>query len=137
MKNIIFCVLLVLVSNYVKAQDTLQVVMNPVITDASYAGGNIEDLYYYVNNNFNYNNVNKDDVPVLSNKQSYFVFYVVFAISKSGKAIDFSPKEITPENSFYKEAVRVIASVRWNPALIDNEYKKQFLVVPIKAMIND
>lgn len=117
--------------------DSLDVEHIPVVKDANYAGGNTEDLYYYVNNNFNYNNVKKEDIPLVARKQPYFVFYVVFAVSEDGKAFEFSPKEISAENSFYKEAVRVIASTRWNVAAKDNEYKKQFLVVPIKAVISD
>ena len=73
----------------------------------------------------------------MARKQPYFVFYVVFAVSEDGKAFEFSPKEISAENSFYKEAVRVIASTRWNVATKDNEYKKQFLVIPIKANLGD
>ena len=111
--------------------------IEPIIKDANYAGGTTEDLYYYVNNNFNYNNVKKEDIPKTAKKKPYFVFYVVFAVSEDGKAFDFSPKEISAENSFYKEAVRVIASTRWNVATKDNEYKKQFLVIPIKATIGD
>ncbi|MBA5792186.1 hypothetical protein H1R17_04665 [Flavobacterium sp. xlx-214] len=119
------------------AQDTLHFKTKPIVKDASYSGGGMEDLYYYVNNNFNYNNVKKTDIPQTSKKQSYFIFYVVFAISEDGKAFEFSPKEIKEDNSFYKEAVRVIASVRWNPSLVGNEYKKQFLVLPIKASVNE
>ena len=117
--------------------DSLDIEHIPVIKDANYAGGSTEDLYYYVNNNFNYNNVAKEDIPTVARKQPYFVFYVVFAVSEDGKAFEFSPKEISAENSFYKEAVRVIASTRWNVATKENEYKKQFLVVPIKAVISD
>lgn len=132
----IFCFLLMfVVSGF--AQDTLAIEHQPIIIDASYEGGNTEDLYYYVNNNFNYNNVKKEDIPAKAKKLPYFVFYVVFAISEDGKAFEFSPKEITAENSFYKEAVRVIASTRWNIATKDNEYKKQFMVIPIKAIISD
>ena len=132
----IFCFLLMfVVSGF--AQDTLAIEHQPIIIDASYEGGNSEDLYYYVNNNFNYNNVKKEDIPAKAKKLPYFVFYVVFAISEDGKAFEFSPKEITAENSFYKEAVRVIASTRWNIATKDNEYKKQFMVIPIKAIISD
>jgi hypothetical protein len=132
----IFCFLLMSVtSGY--AQDTLTIEHQPIIIDASYAGGNTEDLYYYVNNNFNYNNVKKEDIPAKAKNQPYFVFYVVFAVSEDGKAFEFSPKEISPENSFYKEAVRVIASTRWNVATKNNEYKKQFMVIPIKANIGD
>ena len=132
----IFCFLLISVANGF-AQDTLTIEHQPIIIDASYAGGNTEDLYYYVNNNFNYNNVKKEDIPAKAKKQPYFVFYVVFAISEDGKAFEFSPKEIGAENSFYKEAVRVIASTRWNVATKDNAYKKQFMVIPIKAIISD
>ena len=132
----IFCFLLMSVtSGY--AQDTLTIEHQPIIIDASYAGGNTEDLYYYVNNNFNYNNVKKEDIPAKAKNQPYFVFYVVFAVSEDGKAFEFSPKENSPENSFYKEAVRVIASTRWNVATKNNEYKKQFMVIPIKANIGD
>lgn len=132
----IFCFLLMfVVSGF--AQDTLAIEHQPIIIDASYEGGNTEDLYYYVNNNFNYNNVKKEDIPAKAKKLPYFVFYVVFAISEDGKAFEFSPKEITAENSFYKEAVRVIASTRWNIATKDNAYKKQFMVIPIKAIISD
>ena len=119
------------------AQDTLFYSLKPVVKDAHYAGGSTEDLYYYINNNFNYNNVKKEDIPVKFKKQPYFIFYVIFAISEDGKAFEFTSEEISAENSFFKEAVRVIASTRWNPALLNNIYKKQFLVVPIKAVIND
>lgn len=119
------------------AQDTLQIAKTPIVKDVTYAGGNTEDLYYYVNNNFNFNNVKKEDVPARARKQPYFVFYVVFAVSEDGKAFDFSPKEISEENSFYKEAVRVISSTRWNIATKDEEYTKQVLVIPIKAITTD
>lgn len=119
------------------AQDTLALKVKPLVRDAHYAGGGMEDLYYYVNNNFNYNNVKKEDIPIHVKKQPYFIFYVIFAVSEDGKAFEFSPKEISTENSFYKEAIRVIASARWNVALENNEYKKQFLVLPIKASLTD
>lgn len=119
------------------AQDTLLFSFKPIVKDANYAGGNTEDLYYYINNNFNYNNVKKEDIPAKVKKQPYFIFYVIFAISEDGKAFEFSPEDISAENSFYKEAVRVIGSARWNPALFNNVYKKQFLTIPIKAVIGD
>lgn len=137
MRNLSILFFLVFSNLSAFAQDTLVLPYKPIVKDANYAGGNTEDLYYYVNNNFNYNNVKKEDIPVVAKKQSYFVFYVIFAVSEDGKAFEFSPKEITAENSFYKEAVRVIASTRWNVATKDNEYKKQFLVIPIKANIGD
>lgn len=137
MRNLSILFFLVFSNLSAFAQDTLVLPYKPIVKDANYAGGNTEDLYYYVNNNFNYNNVKKEDIPALAKKQSYFVFYVIFAVSEDGKAFEFSPKEITAENSFYKEAVRVIASTRWNVATKDNEYKKQFLVIPIKANIGD
>lgn len=137
MKKLIV-LLFLLVSNWsVFAQDTLIMPYKPVVKDANYAGGSTEDLYYYVNNNFNYNNVKKEDIPATAKKQTSFVFYVIFAVSEDGKAFEFSPKEILAENSFYKEAVRVIASARWNIATKDNQYKKQFMVIPIKANIGD
>ncbi|HUH25781.1 MAG TPA: hypothetical protein VLY87_04090 [Flavobacterium sp.] len=137
MKRIFFLLIILFVSQHSFAQDTLLVAPKTLISDASYAGGNVEDLYYYVNNNFNYNNVKKEDVPNKFKKRSYFVFYVSFAISEDGKAFEFSPKEITEENSFYKEAVRVIASARWNTATKDGQYLKQFLVLPIRASLSD
>ena len=138
MKKIIFLVVIMFGIQNINAQDTLQIEQKPIVVkDANYAGGNTEDLYYYVNNNFNYNNVKKEDIPKTAKKKPYFVFYVVFAVSEDGKAFEFSPKEISAENSFYKEAVRVIASTRWNVATKDNEYKKQFMVIPIKANIGD
>ena len=132
---LVFVLLIIGVNTF--AQDTLQITKTPIIKDVTYAGGNTEDLYYYVNNNFNFNNVKKEDIPASARKQPYFVFYVVFAISEDGKAFDFSPKEISEENSFYKEAVRVISSTRWNTATQDEEYKKQYLVIPIKAITTD
>ncbi|UUV22162.1 hypothetical protein [Paenimyroides aestuarii] len=137
MRNL--CLLILLLFNNLSAfaQDTLVLPYKPIVKDAHYAGGNTEDLYYYVNNNFNYNNVKKEDIPAAAKNKPYFVFYVVFAVSEDGKAFEFSPKEILAENSFYKEAVRVIASTRWNVATKDNEYKKQFMVIPIKANIGD
>lgn len=137
MRNVIILLFLVFNSLVVFAQDTLAVPYKQIIKDVTYAGGNTEDLYYYVNNNFNYNNVKKEDIPATARKKPYFVFYVIFAVSEDGKTFEFSPKEIAPENSFYKEAVRVIASTRWNVATKDNQYKKQFLVIPIKANIGD
>lgn len=119
------------------AQDTLAIAEKPVIKDANYAGGGIEDLYYYVNTNFNYNNVKKEDIPASARKKPYFIFYVVFAVSEDGKAFEFSPKEIIAENTFYKEAVRVIASTRWNVGSENGVYRKQFLVLPIKASLSD
>ena len=119
------------------AQDTLAIAEKPVIKDASYAGGGIEDLYYYVNTNFNYNNVKKEDIPASAQKKPYFIFYVVFAVRGDGKAFGFSPKEIAAENTFYKEAVRVIASTRWNIGSENGIYRKQFLVLPIKASLSD
>jgi len=119
------------------AQDTLSIARKPVVKDAGYAGGGIEDLYYYVNTNFNYNNVKKEDIPGYAQKKPYFIFYVVFAISEDGKAFEFSPKEINAENTFYKEAVRVIASARWNIGTENGVYRKQFMVLPIKASLSD
>lgn len=116
--------------------DSLFVQPIPVIKDANYAGGSIEDLYYYVNNNFNYNNVKKEDVPQQAKRKPYFVFYVRFAVSEDGKTFEFTPKEIAQENSFYKEAVRVIASTQWNIATENGVYKKQYLVIPIKAAVD-
>lgn len=137
MKNIMALFFLFLGTNISLAQDTLLIETKPIIKDVSYSEGGMEDLYYYVNNNFNYNNVKKNDIPAAYKKQQYFIFYVVFAVSEDGKAFEFSPKEISEDNSFYKEAVRVIASTRWNIATLDKEYKKQFLVLPIKANISD
>ena len=135
MRNLSILFFLVFSNLSAFAQDTLA---HPLVeVDAHYAGGNTEDLYYYVNNNFNYNNVKKEDIPKIAKNKPYFVFYVVFAVSEDGKAFEFSPKEISAENSFYKEAARVIASTRWNVATKNNEYKKQFLVIPIKANIGD
>lgn len=135
----IICILFLclFVSQHSFAQDTLMVTSKPIIKDAGYAGGTTEDLYYYVNNNFNYNNVKKEDVPNRFKKRSYFVFYVTFAISEDGKAFEFSCKELTEENSFYVEAVRVIASARWDTATRDGHYLKQFLVLPIRASLTD
>lgn len=135
----LICALLFIItgSRAVWAQDTLAVAQKPVIKDASYAGGGIEDLYYYVNTNFNYNNVKKEDIPAAAQKKPYFIFYVVFAVSEDGKAFEFSPKEIKAENTFYKEAVRVIASTRWNVGSENGVYRKQFLVLPIKASLSD
>jgi len=137
MRNLSILLFLVFSNLSAFAQDTLVLPYKPIIKDANYACGNTEDLYYYVNNNFNYNNVKKEDIPKTAKKKPYFVFYVVFAVSEDGKAFEFSPKEISAENSFYKEAVRVIASTRWNVATKDNQYKKQFMVIPIKANIGD
>lgn len=137
MRNLSILLFLIFSNLSAFAQDTLVLPYKPLVKDANYAGGNTEDLYYYVNNNFNYNNVKKEDIPKTAKKKPYFVFYVVFAVSEDGKAFEFSPKEISAENSFYKEAVRVIASTRWNVATKDNEYKKQFMVIPIKANIGD
>lgn len=137
MRNLSILLFLVFSNLSVFAQDTLVLPYKPVFKDANYAGGNTEDLYYYINNNFNYNNVKKEDIPKTAKMKPYFVFYVVFAVSEDGKAFEFSPKEISAENSFYTEAVRVIASTRWNVATKDNEYKKQFMVIPIKANIGD
>ncbi|SRR5690554_1384551 len=120
--------------------DTLQqpvTAQEKLIIDANYAGGNMEDLYYYINNNFNYNNVKKEDIPIGIQRSSHFIFYVVFAVSEDGKTFEFSPKEIEENNSFYQEAVRVIASTHWNISTEDGIYKKQFLVLPIRANIND
>lgn len=131
--------LLLLIFGFQKAvaQDTIQFVPEPVVKDGSYAGGDIEDLYHYVNNNFNYNNVKKEDVPERFRRRNYFIFYVVFAVSEDGKAFEFSPKEISEENSFYKEAVRVISSTSWNVATKDGVYEKQFFVIPIRANVSD
>lgn len=148
MTRIITLILLIFGFQKVVAQDTLQINLKdsllvaqmefePVIKDAGYAGGDIEDLYYYVNNNFNYNNVKKEDVPQRFRRRNHFIFYVVFAVSEDGKAFEFSPKEISEENSFYKEAVRVISSSRWNIATEGGVYKKQFLVLPIRASVSD
>ena len=137
MRNLSILLFLIFSNLSAFAQDTLVFPYKPVVKDANYAGGNTEDLYYYVNNNFNYNNVKKEDIPKTAKNKPYFVFYVVFAVSEDGKAFEFSPKEISAENSFYKEAARVIASTRWNVATKNNEYKKQFLVIPIKANIGD
>lgn len=137
MRNLSILLFLVFSNLSAFAQDTLVLPYKPIVKDANYAGGNTEDLYYYVNNNFNYNNVKKEDIPKTAKTKPYFVFYVVFAVSEDGKAFEFSPKEISAENSFYKEAVRVIASTRWNVATKENEYKKQFMVIPIKANIGD
>jgi len=148
MKKITFLSLLFLGISPVFAQDSLRIAVadtllqnltesEKTLVDANYGGGNIEDLYYYVNNNFNYNNVKKEDVPSRARRRSYFIFYVVFAVSEDGKAFEFSPKEISEENSFYQEAVRVIASSRWNIATENGVYKKQFLVLPIRANISD
>lgn len=121
------------------ADTLLQKLIEPekIVVDANYAGGSIEDLYYYVNNNFNYNNVKKEDVPNELRNRSHFIFYVVFAVSEDGKAFEFSPKEIEENNSFYQEAVRVIASTSWNVSTKDDVYEKQFMVIPIRANVMD
>ena len=137
MRNLVLLLFFFLGANAVFAQDTLLIERKPILKDASYSAGGMEELFYYVNNNFNYNNVKKTDVPEVYKKHQYFIFYVVFAISEDGKAFEFSPKEIKEDNSFYKEAVRVIASTHWNIATEDDLYKKQFLVLPIKASLLD
>lgn len=137
MKNLSVLLFLLFGNLSAFAQDTLAMPSKPVFTDVIYTGGTTDDLHNYINNNFNYNNVKKTDVPKTVNKQSFFVFYVSFTINEEGIPVDFSPKEISNENSFYTEAVRVIASTRWQFATENGAYKKQYVVIPIKASIGD
>jgi len=53
MRNLSILLFLIFSNLSAFAQDTLVFPMKPVVKDANYAGGNNEDLYYYVNNNFN------------------------------------------------------------------------------------
>ncbi len=137
MKKVSSCILLVLCSFTGFAQDTLAMPSKPVFTDVIYTGGTTDDLHNYINNNFNYNNVKKTDVPKTNKKQSFFVFYVSFTINEEGVPFDFSLEDIAKDNSFYIEAVRVIASTRWQFATENGAYKKQYVVIPVKASTNE
>lgn len=108
----------------------------PVIVDASYKGG-INNFYNYVSTNFNYNNLKKSDVTEEFKNRDIMTIYVQFAINEEGKPVDFKPVNLTEDNTFYTETVRVISSSKWKPATKDGMVFKQEFRIPIQAYVRD
>ena len=116
-------------------QDTISAPI-PVIVYASYKGG-INNFYNYVSNNFNYNNLKKSDVTEEFKNRDIMTIYVQFSINEEGKPADFKPINLTEENTFYTETVRVISSSKWKPATKNGVVFKQEFLIPIQAYIRD
>lgn len=140
--NTVFSVILFFFIMWVNAQetevanDTLTINQTFTPNDSSYEGS-LDQLYHYIYNEFNFSGINKKDIPEAFNGKSFFIFFVKFAISEDGKPFEFSGEEIDIENPFYLEAVRVLSSTKWNTATENGQYKKQFVVIPIKVSTND
>lgn len=107
-----------------------------VIIDASY-DGQLNDLYHSIYNAYSFNNLQKKDIINYSKGKSFVVFYVKFAVSEDGKPFEYSPHEISDDNPFYLEAVRVISATKWNVALRNDLYHKQYIVIPFKVNLAD
>lgn len=111
-------------------------VIEEVIIDASY-DGQLNDLYHSIYNAYSFNNLQKKDIINYSKGKSFVVFYVKFAVSEDGKPFEYSPHEISDDNPFYLEAVRVISATKWNVALRNDLYHKQYIVIPFKVNLAD
>lgn len=105
-------------------------------TDAYYKDG-IKSLQNYIGNNFNFNNVTIKDIPEDLRNESNYLMYIAFDIDDTGKPENFSSENTSRESSFFKEAVRVIAGTRWEPAVRRATEVKQHFVVPLILRIDD
>lgn len=105
-------------------------------TNASYKGG-INNFYNYIGNNYNFNNVKPSDVLAEFKDRDIMTIYLQFTVNEEGKPVDFTSINTTNENTFYKEAVRVISSTRWTPAKINEVIVSEKFRIPIQAYIRD
>lgn len=126
--NSIFC--------FSQETDVSPIVEEIIVENASYEG-TLDDLYYAIYNNYTFQGISKNDLPEKAKGKSFYIFYVKFAVSEDGKPFEFSGEEIDDSNPMYTEAVRVLSSTKWNVATENGQYKKQFIVIPIKISIND
>lgn len=105
-------------------------------TDAYYKDG-IKSLQNYIGNNFNFNNVTIKDIPDDLRNESNYLMYIAFDIDDTGKPENFTSENTSSESSFFKEATRVIASTRWEPAVRSATEVKQHFVIPLILRIDD
>lgn len=136
-----FIILLFAISSLLcsaQEQESITNTIDETITlyDASYEGS-LDDLYYAIYNNYTFQGISKSDLPEKAKGKTFFIFYVKFAISEDGKPFEFSGEEIDQKSPLYTEAVRVLSSTKWNTATENGQYKKQFVVIPIKVSTND
>lgn len=108
----------------------------PTIIDAKYKGG-INSFYNYIGNNYNFNNLKSSDILDDFKNRDVMTIYIQFVINEEGKPVNFESINTTTENTFYKEAVRVISSTRWIPATKDGEVFSQKFRIPVQAYIRD
>jgi len=141
MKQIITLALLIFqyqigISQIILSENSVEIIEEPQIIDASYKGG-INNFYNYVSTNFNFNNLKNSDILDEFKNRDVMMIYLEFVINEEGKPVDFKPINTAPENSFYLESVRVIESTRWKPATKDNIAIAQEFRIPIQAYIRD
>lgn len=110
----------------------------PVIPEtlAEYPGG-IRAFRSYIGNNFNFHNINLSDLSENDKTKTNYIIYIGFMVDEEGKPAAFKPENTSEENSLYKEAVRVIASTRWQPAIRNGIRQKQYFVIPLQVYIED
>lgn len=106
------------------------------IIDASYKGG-INNFYTFISNNFNFNNLKKEDILSEYKEKDIMVIYIHFSINEEGKPVDFQPINTESTNSFYLEGVRVISSTKWTAATKNGKPFIQDFNIPIQAYIRD
>ncbi len=105
-------------------------------TLAEYPGG-IRAFRSYISNNFNFHNVSLTDLSESDKTKANYIIYIGFMVDEEGKPAAFKPENTSEENSFYKEAVRVVASTRWQPAIKNGIRQKQYFVIPLQIYIED
>nr|WP_297309013.1 energy transducer TonB [uncultured Flavobacterium sp.] len=108
----------------------------PVIVDAKYKGG-INNFYSYVGNNYNFNNLKSSDILDDFKNKDIMIIYIQFDVNEEGKPVNFEAINTSLENTFYKEAIRVIGSTRWTPGTKDGEVFSQKFRIPVQAYIRD
>lgn len=104
--------------------------------EASYPGG-LRAFRNYLTNNFNFHNVDINDLTAEERTKSDYVLYIRFIIDEQGVPTHFESKNTDTQHSFFKEAERVIASTRWKPAQENGEVRRQIVVLPFVVFIED
>lgn len=103
---------------------------------AFYPGG-LRAFRTYIANNYNFHNVDMNDLSEDEKKNSDYLLYLSFTVNEEGIPVDFSSKNTSVNNSFYKEAVRVIGSTRWTPAQVNGMKKKQYINIPLLVYLEN
>lgn len=103
---------------------------------AKYPGG-LRDFKTFFSYNFNFYNLKSEELTAQERNKKLYVFYVKFSVNAQGDTKDFYPVNTLDSNSFYKEAVRVLQSTKWEVSKKDSLKLSQGFVLPIQLYTSD